>query len=265
MMRSASLLVLAISCTVPLSSAAQDCQEQKLASQNGPGVMVDRNCVRYEGEFRDGKLNGQGKVTYPESEQNQVLEGTFYQGQLWGQGSVTSDSGREKVEGEFVEGRLNGKGIYTGPDHRRYEGYFYNGRRSGFGKQWTGSNQTTYEGTFDADGNLTGLGIRTDRDGSRLVGEFRDSLPVGDMLRFWPDGTKEVESYNIYGRRTSPYRPHSSAPARPSAATPPPAPQPVKPASAPVPGQSDGGSAQPGQVVDEVNRANQELRGISGK
>src|SRR5689334_9853197 len=99
--RAVSIVVIAL-CATSGNVGAQECAEQRLASPNGPGVIVRRDCTRFEGTFRDGLLQGKGKITRREN----VEEGDFIRGRLWGTGKITWSNGRS-VEGDFVDGRLS--------------------------------------------------------------------------------------------------------------------------------------------------------------
>jgi hypothetical protein len=63
----------------------------------------------WEGEFKDGKLNGQGKKTFVyEGEVEKVYEGEFKEGELNGQGKITFFlKGFQQIfEGEFIDSCL---------------------------------------------------------------------------------------------------------------------------------------------------------------
>jgi hypothetical protein len=76
----------------------------------------DRPNEHYEGEFRNGGLNGHGIYT-------------------WSDG--------RRYEGEFRDSKLNGYGVLTWPDGSSYEGEWADSRASGVGKL------TTANGTFN--------------------------------------------------------------------------------------------------------------------
>ena len=59
---------------------------------------------KYEGEFKDGLLNGQGTLTFPDGLK---YEGEFKDGEEHGQGTVTLPDGT-KYEGEFKDGEIIG-------------------------------------------------------------------------------------------------------------------------------------------------------------
>jgi len=241
--------------TLHLPVAAQECPEQRLSSPNGPGVMVNRYCRRTEGQFRDGLLQGKGKVTYPN---NRIEEGDFSRGRLWGNGKITFNDNRT-AEGQFVDGRMSGQGRITWPDGRFHEGMFHNGSPAGPGR-FRNAKGDISEGMFDSGGNLSGRGIRTLADGSKIYGEFRENFPFGEVTLVKADGTEEKLIYAANGRVSKGTAPAASVSSSPSAAAGSPVPA---PSSAPASPASIPDAA--GQTIQEVDRAIRGLRGLFGK
>ena len=60
----------------------------------------------YVGEWKEGRKNGQGKMTYA---RGTVYEGEYKEGKMRGQGKWTNASGHVYV-GEFKSGKMNGQG-----------------------------------------------------------------------------------------------------------------------------------------------------------
>ena len=77
----------------------------------------------YEGDWRDGKPHGRGKMTYPNGD---VYEGDWLHGKANGIGKYTYRDGRV-YEGGFCDGNSHGKGKHTYPDGGVYEGDWLNG------------------------------------------------------------------------------------------------------------------------------------------
>lgn len=241
---------------VPGSVAAQqECPELRLSSPNGPGVIQRRHCTRVEGTFRDGRLQGPGKITNP----NSVEEGEFSRGRLWGRGKITWREGRSS-EGEFVDGRLSGTGrvVFNAAGDQWHEGMFFNGSPSGPGRKRDARGELS-EGMFDSSGNLQGRGIRTFPDGSKLYSQFRDGLPVGEGVLVKADGTEERRVHNMYGRLESPAAVATPTPSSQQPATP--APTAQQPPAAPPASNAP----SPTQVIQEVDRAVRGLRGLIGR
>lgn len=86
---------------------------------------------RYEGEYRDGKLNGRGVYTWP--------HGTRY-------------------EGEFRDGKRNGRGVYTWPDGSGYTGGWYNDYFSGFGTLTLVRGNSSIESYWEREGKGKWIG-----------------------------------------------------------------------------------------------------------
>jgi len=228
--------VIAAAIALPTCVLGQSCPQQRLKSPNGPGVMVDVACNRYEGEFLNGRLHGRGKITRHNG---------------------------DTEDGIFQNGYLSGAGVLSRPDGVRQEGIFVNGSlRSG---RYRDEHGVISEGVFPYARQIRGFGIRTWPDGTKLVGEFRNGRPAGPMHVEWPDGTVEKRTYEISGGRDTKPVPGESLP---TVAAPRPAAAPQQPAAAPArpPQQTDSGSGpSPGQVGNEINRAIRDLKSIFGR
>lgn len=154
--------------------------------------------VRYEGEFRKGKYNGNGTAYLGcvESDGTQIIKDWKY--------AIMMDEPRQEYEylfeevvggdwvypvsvatkvysGEFKDGEYHGKGKrYLGVDENKqpilvYEGNFENGKYSGKGKSYYFINgQLEYEGQFK-NGEYHGKGILYDEQGNVLhKGKFKN-------------------------------------------------------------------------------------------
>ena len=74
-------------------------------------MCPDGSC--YEGEWKDGKHNGQGKATSPDG--SICYEGELKDGKENGQGKLTYPNG-SCYEGEWKDGNPTGTGKVTFPD-----------------------------------------------------------------------------------------------------------------------------------------------------
>lgn len=249
-----------------LGLAQPECPELRLSSPDGPGVIQRRDCSRIEGTFRDGRLQGPGKITHS----NSVEEGNFSRGRLWGPGKITWRDGRTS-EGDFVDGRLSGPGrvVFDAAGNQWHEGMFFNGSPAGPGRRRDARGEVS-EGTFDSSGNLQGRGIRTFADGSKLYSQFRDGVPVGEGVLVKADGTEAPRVHDMFGRLQAPAAvagpaapPPAAPPGAPPAAQPPPAAPPTAqpPPAVPLPSGVPSGA----QVIQEVDRAVRGLRGLIGR
>lgn len=122
-----------------------------------------------EGEFKDGKLHGDGWQHYS----NRTLEkGQFKNGLLDGQGEkINADFGNAIYKGEFKEGQLHGIGSESVPNWHKSEGQYENGRL--IKGKITLSNGEVSEGEFK-DGKLHGPGKITWPGGSVHEGVFKE-------------------------------------------------------------------------------------------
>ena len=86
-------------------------------------LVFGDNQVTYTGTTIQGKMNGQGKMTF---ENGDTYEGEFVDGYFQGQGTYTSVDGWV-YEGQFVKGQADGQGKLTTQDSIVYEGTFKQG------------------------------------------------------------------------------------------------------------------------------------------
>ena len=80
----------------------------------GDYYFVDGN--KYSGEWRDGKINGKGKI------QRVIAIG------------VLNFVGGDKYEGDWVDYQMEGKGVFDYKDGEKYDGELKRGMRNGKGK-----------------------------------------------------------------------------------------------------------------------------------
>jgi hypothetical protein len=131
---------------------------------NGQGKIITKNGSIYEGQFKDNNLNGQGKIIDIEYNGCWVYEGEFKDNLLNGQGKIISKNGCWVYEGEFKDNLLNGQGkIISKNGCWVYEGEFKDNLLNGQGKIIS-KNGVIYEGEFkdnklNDQGNITTNGI----------------------------------------------------------------------------------------------------------
>ena len=145
----------------------------------------------YEGNWVDGKACGKGKLTYcmRKNKISSVQEGEFKNDKLNGQGKETlyKDDGKTIwfiEEGNFIKGELNGQGKFTSykDDGKTiiltYEGNYIDGKRNGYGKETHYKFNYVYEGEW-VKGKENGQGTRTYADGRVESGTWKDGEFVG--------------------------------------------------------------------------------------
>lgn len=97
---------------------------------------------RYEGEYRDGVINGRGVYTFASGNR---YDGEWRDGKRTGRGIFTWTNGN-RFEGEWLDGKRSGRGVYTF-DGKRYEGGYRNDRPNGSGT-YTSGDGAVYSGTW---------------------------------------------------------------------------------------------------------------------
>jgi hypothetical protein len=88
----------------------------------GRGAMI-WFVQRYEGEFHEGLMHGQGVMRYGDG---RVYSGKWRYGREEGQGEMTWPDGK-RYSGQWRGGEPHGQGVLTLPDGYRMEGRFENG------------------------------------------------------------------------------------------------------------------------------------------
>lgn len=78
----------------------------------------------YDGQWKDNRKNGKGKLTMPEG----VFEGDFTDGHMEGKGTLRWNDGRV-FTGSWFKGRQHGQGEFTEIDGTTREGIWQDGHR----------------------------------------------------------------------------------------------------------------------------------------
>ena len=87
----------------------------------------NKNAIKFEGEYINGKLNGKGKEYFFEE---LIFEGEYIDGKKNGFGKDYYNNGRIKFEGEYQDGIKNGKGKeYDYFGRLIFEGKYVNNKR----------------------------------------------------------------------------------------------------------------------------------------
>jgi hypothetical protein len=97
---------------------------------------------RYEGEYRDGVMNGRGVATF---ESGNRYDGEWQDGRRTGRGVFTWPNGN-RFEGQWEDGKRTGWGVHTF-DGKRYEGEYSNDMPHGAGT-YTAADGRVYAGTW---------------------------------------------------------------------------------------------------------------------
>jgi hypothetical protein len=143
-----TLILVLIASTVYGQSNLPACQGgDTIKWSNCFGTQIFPSGAKYVGEWKEGKVHGQGIGTFPDGSKyigehkygmldgfgintfadGQRYEGEFKAGKRNGQGTITSAT-RGKYVGWWKDDKYNGQGILVTPDGKRSEGIFENNK-----------------------------------------------------------------------------------------------------------------------------------------
>ena len=161
----------------------------------GNAEITWANGTKYRGEIdpRSRAMHGRGILEYSEGS---VYEGEFKQGRVEGVGVMKRANG-EVRRGTFLGGRLHGKGSVLYPNQSRYEGELLADEPSGQGRMEF-ANGVSYEGAF-VSGQYQGKGKLIYADGTSVEGDFVAGEPHGTVTRHYEDGTHYAGQF-LYGK-----------------------------------------------------------------
>ena len=171
--------------------------------RTGYGICKYTNGVVYEGEWKENKYHGKGRLSYPEGHMQEYLEGTFCDhkangpcvlklrngdcyagnmtdGQLTGHFTYTQKDGYTYV-GEMVAGEKHGKGKLTYPEGSEfvyYDGQWLNNTRCGNGVV-VYKDGSSWEGIWRHDKKLEGFGTVKYSNGRTYFGNIKNELCNG--------------------------------------------------------------------------------------
>ena len=161
------------------------CVRRDAQATRGLCRFLNGNC--YEGEFRDGKMEGAG--TYLWTDGNKY-EGEVLGNRIEGRGTYMWTNGTEYT-GEVRDGLRNGSGVFRLSEGRYCDGDWRDGKMHGVGKMVFESDEegnpvSYYEGEFIKN-KREGTGVRVYRSGDFYGGEWLNNLPHGRGRMEWRD------------------------------------------------------------------------------
>ena len=154
------------------------------------GILYTHNGDYYNGEFSDGKKNGQGNIIYANGTK---YEGSFKNDFHDGFGKLMQSDG-EIFEGEWKKGKINGKGTRIHSNGSKYIGSYINNIRNGQGHLIL-FNGESYNGNF-INGKANGMGTFKFKNGNIYHGEFKDNLIMGKGTLTLKNGDKYIGTFN---------------------------------------------------------------------
>ncbi len=152
--------------------------------KNGRGTYIYASGAKYKGQFRNGKIHGDGVLYFTNG--NKYI-GRWENQYRQGKGKLIFSNG-DVYKGNFNKSRFSGNGTMEFKDGDKYVGNWKNDRQDGKGT-YHYSNGDRYEGTFDA-GKLSGQGKMFYKDGAKYVGSWKNNYKDGQGIYFKPDGSK---------------------------------------------------------------------------
>ena len=90
--------------------------------------------IKYEGDFVNGKIEGEGKYF---SENGEYYIGQWSNGRQHGKGKMYYKNGNIRYEGDFINGKIEGEGKYISENGEYYIGQWLSGIQHGKGKHRT--------------------------------------------------------------------------------------------------------------------------------
>ena len=137
------------------------------------GVLWSHHGDYYNGEFSEGKKEGNGSIVYKNGTR---YEGTFKNDRHNGYGKLIQLDG-EIFKGEWKNGKINGNGIRLHSNGDKYIGSYVNNIRNGQG-HYIFINGDSYNGNW-VNGKANGIGTFKFRNGNIYEGEFKDNIILG--------------------------------------------------------------------------------------
>lgn len=157
------------------STKGQRAAMKKNSMKNDYRVFTYKSGDRYEGDWKDGKKDGQGIMYYADGNK---YEGRWKDDQKDGYGVYTWSNG-DRFEGNFKNSIIEGPGRYFWLSGHWFEGLWSKGLMNGVGTYyWSDGGKDT--GLLVND-KREGKWIRINRDGTRLEATYKN----GDIVDGW--------------------------------------------------------------------------------
>jgi len=155
---------------------------------SGSGVIYDEEdgTKYYEGEVKNGKPHGKGKLFHTNDQIS--VDGNFAEGEANGFAVSYEEDGTKYYEGEVREGLRHGIGkTFYINKALKYDGGYVNDKREGEGTLFDEDKNIIYKGMWRED-FFHGKGLKYHHDRSWVKGTFRDNLLEGnDIIEYSKD------------------------------------------------------------------------------
>lgn len=150
--------------------------------KNGYGEYRFVDGARYHGEFKGGKLHGQGVLYYPDGSK---YVGNWRNQLQQGKGRLTQSDGSVYF-GMWNEGQFHGKGEFTYANGNRLEAIWEYGQAIGQGTIYF-ANDDVYQGEV-FEGKMQGHGVLSYSNGDRYIGDWYNNQRQGRGRMTFDDG-----------------------------------------------------------------------------
>lgn len=172
-----------------LSATFKKCTgENDKAWDNCHGTLLLKNGEKYEGYFRNGNFNGNGKYFYKDGS---VYDGGNKDGLADGFGTMFFSSGTKYI-GYFKKDKYHGKGKMFYKNGDVYEGHYKIGKKHGTGK-YTYKDGSFFNGEYK-NGNATN-GTIYFSNGEKYVGNLKKDKYHGKGKYFYKNGDTYEGNY----------------------------------------------------------------------
>ena len=148
---------------------------------HGEGCARLKNGMLYTGSFKDGKMDGNGRMQWADGT---VFDGDFVDGAISGKGSYQWCDG-STYTGDVVKGLRHGTGTFTCVDMKSYVGEWKNGKRHGTGILYYDENRLSYYNGEWVNNEKCGQGTRRFPNGNIYEGEWKNNVRNGHGTMFW--------------------------------------------------------------------------------
>ena len=109
--------------------------EHKNGKLNGKGTCIDSEGQKYVGEFVDDKPEGYGILTFNNKDKRTTYQGEFVNWKFNGHGKLEYVDG-DSYEGEWKNDHMHGEGIFKWKNGDKYDGEWFQGTKHGIGTEY---------------------------------------------------------------------------------------------------------------------------------